>query len=51
MEGGVVGDMAGEAFGKKCSMPEKVPLGGLQLGVTHAGVRTPLRTCGHGPPT
>lgn len=31
MEGDVVGDTAGEALRKKCSMPEQVPLGGLQL--------------------
>lgn len=31
VEGGFAGNMAGEALGKKCSMPEKVPLGALQL--------------------
>lgn len=51
MEGDVVGDMAGDAFGKRCSMPEKVTLRGLQLWVTHTGVWTPLRKCSHGPPT
>ena len=31
LEGDVSGDMAGDAHGKKCSMPEKVPLVGMQL--------------------
>lgn len=41
--------MSGNTVGKRCSMPEKVHLGGLQLWVTHAGVWPPLRNCGLGP--
>lgn len=29
MEGDVVGNMDGDALGKRCSMPEKIPLRGL----------------------
>jgi len=50
VKGNVVGDVDGDALGKRCSMPEKVPLRGLQLWVTHDGVWTPLRTLAMGYP-
>lgn len=47
MEGDIVEDMVRDALGKRCCIPEKVPLGGLQLWVPRTGVWTPLRICGH----